>query len=148
VSLFCEQSFCQYVCTAVPATAQSYPEVYSCTQFWPWPIVQFIHFDFEVTTHKHFENWCCATVHRKTNKITVHWYSRLVENMWIRTLRWIKSFKGERWFKMIQSSVSDPDPDPPGSTAFGRIRIHFNPRSGSRSGSGSTSISFLGSGST
>ena len=30
-----------------------------------------------------------------------------------------------------------------GSTAFGRIRIHFNPRSGS----GSTSISFLGSGS-
>ena len=35
-----------------------------------------------------------------------------------------------------------------GSTAFGRIRIHFNPRSGSISGSGSTSISFLGSGST
>ena len=35
-----------------------------------------------------------------------------------------------------------------GSTAFGRIRIHFNPRFGSRSGSGSTSISFLGSGST
>ena len=33
-----------------------------------------------------------------------------------------------------------------GSTAFGRIRIHFNPRSGSRSGS--TSISFPGSGST
>ena len=39
------------------------------------------------------------------------------------------------------TSVSDPDP--PRSPAFGRIRIHFNPRSGS----GSTLISFLGSGS-
>ena len=38
----------------------------------------------------------------------------------------------------VLTSVSDPDPDQPGSTAFGRIRIHFNPRSGSRSGSGST----------
>ena len=48
----------------------------------------------------------------------------------------------------VSTSVSDPDPDPTGFIAFGRIRIHFNPRSGSRSGSGFTSISFLGSGST
>ena len=57
----------------------------------------------------------------------------------------IQFFCNGPFFYIDKSSVSDPDP--PGSTAFGRIRIHFNPRLGSGSGSGSTSISFLGFGS-